>query len=167
MVTNSMWTWKSQRDKKIVYKINLLQSLCCHDSCHLKCPYMDCNSLCRHTYTCECLDYANGHICKHLHGLHIWLGSHGNSSPIDDHHDTSKVMEHSLHVYVYGGINTAVPGSSEGVNLSVTIGSQSAPENGITPHNEPTCMNKSENGITPHNEPTCMNKYIHIQVMRL
>ena len=38
---------------------------------------------------------------------------------------------------MYSGINTAVPGSSEGVNLSVTIGSQSAPENGITPHNDP------------------------------
>ena len=21
-------------------------------------------------YTCECVDYANGHICKHLHGIH-------------------------------------------------------------------------------------------------
>lgn len=26
-------------------------------------------SLCRHMYTCECMDYANGHICKHLHGI--------------------------------------------------------------------------------------------------
>ena len=76
----SSWTCISQRDNKVDYKINLLQSSCSLDSCHLKCPYMDCKSLCRHMYTCECPDYANGHICKHLHGLCMWLESFSSNS---------------------------------------------------------------------------------------
>ena len=79
--------------KKKVCKINLVQSSCCHESCYLKCSYMDCKSLCRHMYTCERIDNTNGHICKHLHGLHIWLRSHGDSLPIDNP-DTSKVIEY-------------------------------------------------------------------------
>ena len=86
----SSWTCISQRDTKVDYKINLLQSSCSLDSCHLKCPYMDCKSLCRHMYTCECPDYANGHICKHLHGLCMWLESF-NSNSSTSYSDMGKV----------------------------------------------------------------------------
>ena len=73
-VTTSLWTCKSQSEtsKDLKYKISILQSSCESESCHLKCPFMDCNSLCRHMYVCKCVDYANGHICKHLHGIHCF-----------------------------------------------------------------------------------------------
>ena len=40
----------------------------------MKCPYMDCTSL-FDMYIWDYLDYANGHICKYLHGIHIGLGN--------------------------------------------------------------------------------------------
>ena len=73
-VTATSWTCRSQSTKSNVkdtkYTVSQLKPECESEMCHLKCPYMDCRSLCRHMYTCECVDYANGHICKHIHGLH-------------------------------------------------------------------------------------------------
>lgn len=82
-IAKSLWTCKSQSQSKVVYKIEQLQPTCVNESCRMKCPYMDCVSLCRHMYHCECADYANGHICKHLHGVHMWLLSNNISSDLD------------------------------------------------------------------------------------
>ena len=60
-IAKSLWTCKSQSQSKVVYKIEQLQPTCVNESCRMKCPYMDCVSLCRHMYHCECADYANGH----------------------------------------------------------------------------------------------------------
>ena len=85
-----MWTCKSQSEtsKDLKYKINILESSCENESCRLKCPFMDCNSLCRHMYACECVDYANGHICKYVHGIH-WLKMKYKTSAKSDDDTTS------------------------------------------------------------------------------
>ena len=38
----------------------------------MKCVAPECGNLCYHLYKCDslCYDYANGHICKHLHRVH-------------------------------------------------------------------------------------------------
>ena len=87
-VTTSLWTCKSQSETSN-NKINVLESSCKNESCQLKCRFMDCNSLCRHMYACECVDYANGYICKHLHGVHrLKLKSHTAKSNDDTLSDT-------------------------------------------------------------------------------
>ena len=57
----TLWTCKSQSEtsKDLTYKISILQSSCESESCHLKCPFMDCNSLCRH-------------VCVRMCGLCQW-----------------------------------------------------------------------------------------------
>ena len=48
-------------------------------TCLLKCSEPACLNLCRRTYSCECYDYANGYICKHLHALHMLNNQQHNS----------------------------------------------------------------------------------------
>ena len=80
---------------------NTLESECGNQSCHLKCPYMDCRSLCWHMYTCECVDYANIHICKHLHGLHTMrLKSQNTSTSTCDDNGPSDIISKCLILHV-------------------------------------------------------------------
>ena len=43
----------------------------CNNSNEL-CTMRECNMLCYHMYECDklCYDYANGHLCKHIHRAH-------------------------------------------------------------------------------------------------
>ena len=53
----------------------------CQDAtCHFKCSEPACLNLCRHMYSCKCYDYANGHIYKYLHALHMLNNQQHNSS---------------------------------------------------------------------------------------
>ena len=35
------------------------------------CKRAESSFLCRHMYTCSCYDYNNGHMCKHIHCVHL------------------------------------------------------------------------------------------------
>ena len=69
-----MWLCRLQHhcghaSPRVKHQRTVLESSCENESYQLKCPFMNCNSLCRDMHACECVDYANGHICKHLHGV--------------------------------------------------------------------------------------------------
>ena len=62
----------------------------------MKCVALECGNLCYHQYRCDpsCYDYANGHICKHLHRVHSLhksdcsgdiSESHGENDPGDSY----------------------------------------------------------------------------------
>ena len=53
------------------YSVTEKNGVCSQSVCHIKCSRSECGSLCRHMYDCECYDYANGHICKHIHAVRI------------------------------------------------------------------------------------------------
>ena len=41
---------------------------------------------CRHMYSCECYDYANGHICKHVHAVHMQIKA-DTTTCVQEHHE--------------------------------------------------------------------------------
>ena len=49
---------------------------------------MACQSLCLHMLSCECMDYTNGHLCKHLYGVQSMITNneidHEQHGRIDD-----------------------------------------------------------------------------------
>ena len=34
------------------------------------CMMEECEYLCYHMYKCQCYDFKNGHLCKHIHRVH-------------------------------------------------------------------------------------------------
>lgn len=56
------------------YTITNLTHECSSDKDHFHCWDSECLNLCRNMYTCTCYDYANGHLCRHVHRVHsIWV----------------------------------------------------------------------------------------------
>lgn len=60
------------------YDIKKLVDICSEKYCFNKYKTFPCIDLCKHLFSCSCLDYKNGHVCKHLHKIHAFanLNSH-------------------------------------------------------------------------------------------
>lgn len=70
VVEDRVWHIKSQSSTTTKgYSVVMREEGCTLPGCSIKCTKPECNNLCRHLYTCECYDYANGHICKHIHAI--------------------------------------------------------------------------------------------------
>ena len=84
-------------------------------------------------YMCECADYANGHICKHIHGLCAKLRSLGNQGNNPSNNcDSGKLMYLLIMLLASDIFNyiTLVP-DEEDPEISGAILSQNrTPENG-------------------------------------
>ena len=108
-VSTDVWICRSQNEnsKDVKYNIRILKCKCDSESCHLKCPFMGCKSMCRHMYTCECMDYANGHICKHLHGIQsLRLRSEVHVQDDDNYDNTGKYMHAKANIIIANGIQS-------------------------------------------------------------
>ena len=56
----------SEKDK--VYSVHILSVGCPQKpNCIPHCCETTCSYLCRHMITCTCIDYTQGHLCKHVH----------------------------------------------------------------------------------------------------
>ena len=56
----------SDRDK--VYSVYILSDSCSQKpNCIPQCHEHTCSYLCRHMMKCTCIDYVQGHLCKHVH----------------------------------------------------------------------------------------------------
>lgn len=71
MVDDMTWTVKSQTAHTSTesYLVTMTDQSCPMACCSLKCTTPQCKGLCRHMYSCQCYDYSNGHICKHIHAV--------------------------------------------------------------------------------------------------
>ena len=76
MVDDNTWTARSQTASTSTdsYSVVMTAQGCSVASCSLKCTGAQCNRVCRHMYTCECYDYSNGHLCKHIHAVAMQTG---------------------------------------------------------------------------------------------
>ena len=53
-----------------VYTVAIVSKECLQrPNCVPSCNLSRCNFLCRHQITCTCLDYMEGHLCKHCHKI--------------------------------------------------------------------------------------------------
>ena len=67
----SKWMVMSS-DGKNCYTINVEHCTCSlQPSCIPQCTSDGCGYLCRHQLNCSCVDYANGHLCTHVHKVHM------------------------------------------------------------------------------------------------
>ena len=54
-----------------VYKVHVLSEYCEQKpNCIPHCQEQTCVYLCRHMLKCTCVDYVQGHLCKHVHKVH-------------------------------------------------------------------------------------------------
>ena len=73
-VEDGIWNVQSQSGHCIDgYSVCKKSTACSLPGCSIKCTKPECDFLCRHMYSCECYDYANGHICKHVHAVHMQI----------------------------------------------------------------------------------------------
>lgn len=69
-IDDMTWKVKSQTGSSPDHYLVVNTTLICqYRTCTVKCT--QCNGLCRHTHTCQCYDYKNGHICKHIHAVAV------------------------------------------------------------------------------------------------
>jgi len=56
----------SEKDK--VYNVHIMSNSCAQQpNCVPHCQDPTCLYLCRHMMKCTCIDYTQGHLCKHVH----------------------------------------------------------------------------------------------------
>ena len=49
------------------YVVTTMDQRCQYKDCVPQCTASECTYLCRHQIECTCLDYQEGHLCKHSH----------------------------------------------------------------------------------------------------
>ena len=94
-VEEGIWNVRSQTGLSedgysvIAKELIAKDAICTLPGCNIKCTNPECGFVCRHMYSCECYDYANGHICKHIHAVCIHINavsgntrSSGNPVPL-------------------------------------------------------------------------------------
>ena len=56
------------RDGQDTYEVIITATECSEEpNCVPQCTATECTFLCRHQISCTCLDYKQGHLCKHCH----------------------------------------------------------------------------------------------------
>ena len=57
-----------------VYTVTLRASTCSDQPwCIPQCNEQKCTYLCQHMVHCSCMDYAQGHLCKHTHKVYMYI----------------------------------------------------------------------------------------------
>ena len=51
----------------------------------------ECEYLCYHMYQCQCYDFKNGHICKHVHRVHSMKKHNERQTKAEKHEHTSRL----------------------------------------------------------------------------
>ena len=54
------------------------------------CMMEECEYLCYHMYQCQCYDFMNGHICKHIHRVHSKKKYDERQTKAEEHEYTSR-----------------------------------------------------------------------------
>lgn len=125
---NDTWLCKSQNKNGEEYKITHLSHECNSDDEHFHCWESECLNLCRCMYNCTCCDYANGHLCKHIHRVHsTWIQDHlqGNNSDdvilsdiiITNNLSTDLVLETSGEIQTEREGNTKINLKNQSINI--------------------------------------------------
>lgn len=70
--------------KKNVYTVRTQCQKCSETHCYMKCKKVPCIDLCRHIFTCNCYDYLEGNICKHLHKIQSLLNRNSGRHTLQD-----------------------------------------------------------------------------------
>lgn len=80
-IAHGQWCVLSQTSST-AYTIKALRRSCPEQMCTRPCTQKSCVFLCRHMYSCSCPDFEFGHLCKHVHAVHLFrsqdIGSEGN-----------------------------------------------------------------------------------------
>ena len=87
------------------YCVTKKSDTCSLSVCNIRCTKPECGYMCRHMYSCECYDFANGHICKHVHAVHIHVNTATAATDVD-----TEIEHHS-------DVLTCTPTTSEKENI--------------------------------------------------
>ena len=96
-ISNTQWHIPSQSGNHIPgYTVTKISSEFHDATCQERC--VTCNNLCRHLYQCDplCYDYANGHVCKHLHRIHSLSGDTSSEGNMVEDVDISMTTDDTL-----------------------------------------------------------------------
>ncbi|XP_062599776.1 uncharacterized protein LOC134261354 isoform X2 [Saccostrea cucullata] len=66
-----------------LYTIIVKAQKCPETHCYTKCKKVPCLDLCRHILTCNCHDFEEGNICKHMHKVMSLLNKDTLTTPLD------------------------------------------------------------------------------------
>lgn len=66
------------------YLIEICHLYCTEEHCYLRCREIPCIDLCYHMYHCNCPDYINGFLCKHVHKVHSMFTLKNNEDDCED-----------------------------------------------------------------------------------
>ncbi|XP_048735607.2 uncharacterized protein LOC125651055 [Ostrea edulis] len=80
-VYENTFTLKSQKN---LYTVVTHCQKCPETHCYMKCKKVPCIDLCRHLLTCNCYDYLEGNICKHLHKVQSLLYRNTGRCTLED-----------------------------------------------------------------------------------
>ena len=73
--------------KDKLYTVNVDKQKCNETHCYTKCQKVPCIDLCRHLLSCNCFDYGEGNICKHLHKIQSMLNINMNRQGLKEKGD--------------------------------------------------------------------------------
>ena len=84
---------KKQHPPGVSYVIVLLSEKCTASICARPCRKQDSGNLCWHMYSCKCVDYKHGYLCKHVHAVHMQYGKSAvmSNGPLPDITPSGKV----------------------------------------------------------------------------
>lgn len=78
----------SVMSKGSLYTVIVNSKKCSEKHCYSKCKKVPCVDLCRHILVCNCFDYGEGNICKHIHKVQSLLFWDRNRCESDDKSET-------------------------------------------------------------------------------